>query len=181
MSEGIKKLENTNRQINKQINNQNNNHTKSNIKSNIKTNRIKKFDQKLYDKYDIPARDIVKKVLGDNVCDNPDIYNEDMILKIDNCRYKYLELQVCTQWTDDRYPYDAPYVYARKQKFSDDTLFLVFNRKMDVCLLFDKKSLKLKPRRLKKYSRYFVYETNWHRVMRVNIDHLDSETIKLYS
>ena len=50
-----------------------------------------KFNEKLYEKYDIPARQKIKEVLGDNICDNPDKYGEDMILLIDGCKYKYLE------------------------------------------------------------------------------------------
>ena len=78
-----------------------------------------------------------------------------MILNIPECKYKYLELQVCTKWVTDKYPYNKPFVYARKNLFSDDTLFLIFDKYMTTGLLFDKKSLLPKPRRLKKYSRSF--------------------------
>jgi len=142
--------------------------------------KIKKFDQKLFEKYDVPARKIVKDILGDAIDDNPDIYNEDMVIKIEKCKYKYLELQVCTQWKEDNYPYKKPFVYARKSKFSDDTLFLIFNRNMTDGLLFDRKSLLEKPRRLKRYSRFFVYEAPWHRVMRICLDNLTIETFDMY-
>src|SRR5438132_1694419 len=92
--------------------------------------KIKKFSHKLYEKYDIPARRIIKERLGEQVADNPNIYDQDMILNMPNCKYKYLELQVCTKWTGDKYPYDKPFVYARKKLFSDDTLFLILNRHM---------------------------------------------------
>ena len=162
------------------VNNVNNANNKNNYK-NLFIGKVKKFDQKLYDKYDIPARKKIQEILGENVADNPDIYNEDMILNIPNCRYKYLELQVCAQWIDDKYPYSKPYVYARKSKFSDDTLFLIFNKRMTEGLLFSRPSLIEKPRRLKKYSRHFVYEAPWHRVMRINLDALTCETFELYS
>ena len=142
--------------------------------------KIKKFDQKLYEKYDIPARTKIKEKLLEFVEDNPDIYKEDMLLKIPECKYKYLELQVCVKWINEKYPYDKPFVYARKKLFSEDTLFLIFNKNMTTGLLFDKKSLLDKPRRLKKYSRHFVFEAPWHRILTVNIDDLDTETIKLY-
>jgi hypothetical protein len=142
--------------------------------------KIKKFSQDLYDKYDIPARNKMKNLLGDFVSDNPDIYGEDMILNIPNCRYKYLELQVCTKWVGDRYPYEKPYVYARKSKFSDDTLFLILDLHMTCGLLFNKKSLLENPRRLKKYSRYFVYDIPWHRIMNVDLGTFDCETIQVY-
>jgi hypothetical protein len=142
--------------------------------------KVKKFDEELYTKYDIPARDLMKKIFGDKIADNPDIYGEDLLLNDKECKYKFLELQVCVNWVGDKYPYDYPFVYERKSKFSDDTLYLVLDRHMTQGLLFDKKSLKKTPRRLKRYSRYFVYEVHWNRVMTVYMDNFDIETVKLY-
>lgn len=142
--------------------------------------KIKKFSPLLYEKYDIPARNKVKSKLLEYVEDNPNIYEQDMILKIPECRYKYLELQVCIKWVGDKYPYDKPFVYARKKLFSEDTLFLIFDRHMTLGLLFDKKSLLDEPRRLKKYSRSFVFEVPWNRILSINIDNLDIDTIKMY-
>jgi hypothetical protein len=141
--------------------------------------KIKKFSNLLYEKYDIPARRKVKEKLNDYVKDNPNIYDEDMILDIPGCKYKYLELQVCTKWLD-KYPYDKPFVYARKKLFSDKTLFLILDKHMTQGLLFDQKSLLANPRRLKKYSRIFIFEVPWHRVMTLNLECLDCETIKMY-
>ena len=156
-------------------------HTESNLKSKKQVvGKIKKFSQKLYNKYDIPARNIVKELLTIYVKDNPNIYEQDMILNIPDSKYKYLELQVCTHWVNEKYPYKLPFVYARKQLFSDDTLFLIFNKHMTSGLLFDRKSLLSVPRRLKKYSRTYVYEAPWHRVFPVNFDNFDIETIQLY-
>jgi hypothetical protein len=152
---------------------------KSEIKKVI-IGKIKKFDQRLYDRYDTPARKIMYERLGEHVKDNPNIYGEDMLLDIPGCKYKYLELQVCVKWTEERYPYYRPFVYARKKLFSDDTLFLVLNKEMTDGLLFDKNSLYDEPRRVKKYSRSFVYEVPWHRVLRVNMEEFGIETIKLY-
>jgi len=142
--------------------------------------RIKKFSQRLYEKYDVPARKIMKEKLGDHVKDNPNIYEEDMLLDIPDCKYKFLELQVCTSWLDGKYPHEQPFVYARKKLFSDLTLFLVLNKTMTRGLLFNKESLLDTPRRIKKYSRSFVYEVPWYRVMEICINALDIETIKLY-
>lgn len=142
--------------------------------------KIKKFDQKLYDKYDVPARNKVKEKLKDYVVDNENIYEQDMILNIPDCKYKYLELQACTKWIGDKYPYTKPFVYARKKLFSTDTLFLIVDKKMTKGLLFDQKSLEIKPRRLKKYSRYFVYEIPWHRILQIDLEDLDIELIKMY-
>lgn len=143
--------------------------------------KIKKFDQSLCDKYDIPAREIVKKRLGEeNICDNPDIYAEDMIITNESCKYKFLELQVCVSWTGEKYPYNLPFIYERKFSFSDKTLFLVLNRYMTRGLIFNRASVIDKPRRLKKYSRYFVYEVPWHRVLPIQIDTFDMETLEIY-
>lgn len=143
--------------------------------------KVKKFSPELYEKYDIPARNKIKEKLKDYVQDNPNIYEEDMILNIPGCKYKFLELQVCVGWLDDKYPYDKPFVYARKNLFSEDTLFLIFDKNMKRGILFDKKSLEIVPRRLKKYSRFFVFEAPWHRTMTINLDDLDTEMISLYN
>lgn len=142
--------------------------------------KIKKFSSALYEKYDIPARNKIKEKLSGYVQDNPDIYEQDMILNIPQCKYKYLELQVCTNWVGEKYPYEKPFVYARKNLFSEDTLFLIFDKHMTTGLLFDKESLLSKPRRLKKYSRTFVFEAPWHRVLSINLDELDTDIIKMY-
>lgn len=142
--------------------------------------KIKKFDQKLYDKYDIPARIKLKQLLPGYVFDNDDIYGEDMKLNIPGCKYKFLELQVCVKWISDKFPYERPFVYSRKAGFSDDTLFLILDKHMTCGLIFDKKSIYEKPRRLKKYSRYFVYEVPWNRVLPVNFDDFDFNTVCLY-
>jgi hypothetical protein len=143
--------------------------------------KIKKFNKKLYEKYDIPARNIMKDKLKDLIEDNPDIYGVDMILKIPDCKYKYLELQVCTNWINDKYPYQNPFIYARKYNFDEKTLYLILDRHMTQGLLFNKKSIIDKPKRLKKYSRYFIYEIPWHRILNIYMDNFDCETIKLYN
>jgi len=143
--------------------------------------KIKKFDEKLYNKYDLPAREIVKQKLGEYVDDNPDIYAEDMILKIPDCKYNFLELQVCTTWINQNYPYSKPYVFERKKKFCETTLFMIFSRDMTRVLIFDQKSLCDKPRRLKKYSREYVYEVPNNKILQFITDDMTCETIKLYN
>ena len=140
----------------------------------------KKFDQELYEKYDIPARKIIKEKLGDNVDDNPDIYAEDMIIKDPKCKYKFIELQVCTSWVGTEYPFQQPYVYERKGNFSKKTLFIIFNRYMNKGLLFDKDSLSKEPCRIKKYSRTLVHTIPWYRVIKFTVDDLNMETIYMY-
>ncbi|ARF08853.1 hypothetical protein Catovirus_1_903 [Catovirus CTV1] len=142
--------------------------------------KIKKFDQKLYDKYDIPAREIMKKILGNNIRDNPDIYAEDMILELPECKYKFVELQVCAKWINDKYPHEYPFVYERKGHFSDDTLYIIFSKNMTRGLIFDKKSLNKEPKRIQKYSRTFVYDVAWRYVMPFITEFLDADVIKSY-
>ena len=139
-----------------------------------------KFNEKLYEKYDIHARQKIKEVLGDNICDNPDKYGEDMILLIDGCKYKYLELQVCADWTGDKYPFPYPYIYERKIKFSNESLFLVFNRNMNKGFIFSRKAITGKPKRIQKYSREFIYEIQWNKVLPVYMDNFSAETILMY-
>ena len=142
---------------------------------------IKKFDQKLCNKYDLPARNIVKKQLGEeNIIDNPDIYAEDMIICNPECKYKYLELQVCVAWKEDKFPYSNPFVYERKAHFSSDTLFLIFNKWMTKGLIFSRNALYKKPRRLKKYSRNFVYEVPWNKVLPICLCSLDMDVLNIY-
>lgn len=142
--------------------------------------KIKKFDSKLYDKYDQPARKIMKEKLGDCIIDNPDIYAEDMIINIPDCDYKYVELQVCANWIGKDYPYKNPFVYERKGHFSDKTLFIIFNRDMTKGLMFNKKSLEKTPRRLEKYSRLFVYDVPWRCVVTFETEFLDKDFFVIF-
>lgn len=142
--------------------------------------KIKKFDEKLYNKYDIPARELMHKKIGEYVKDNPDIYAQDMILEDEKCKYKYLELQVCATWTDNKYPHVVPYVYERKGHFSDDTLFIIFDKNFTKGLLFSKKSLNNEPKRIKKYSRTYIYDVPWHKVLPFEMETFDIEIIRVY-
>jgi len=149
-------------------------------KSNKLQGKHHAFDQSLFEKYDIPARDKIKNVLGDFVRDNPDIYKQDLIITDENYKYKYLELQVCCNWIDE-YPYEQVYIFERKNCYDENTIFLTLNKNMTKGFIFDATSFKnTKPRRLKKYSREFVYNVPWHRVMPICIDKLTPENFKLY-
>lgn len=149
-----------------------------NMKNFIPKGKIRKFNEELYKKYDIPAREKIKQVLSEYIADNPDKYGADMLIKSDKCKYKYLELQVCTQWTENKYPHDNIFIWERKGKYNDDTLFLTFNKDLTMGYIFDTSKLdKNKPRRLKKYSREFVYDIPWNQVMLVYMKHLTSDDI----
>lgn len=139
----------------------------------------KRFNPKLFEKYDVPARKIIKKALGNAVSDNPDIYQQDLIIN-SKCRFKYLEIQVCTQWISPKYPYDTVCLYARKMRYGDDTLFLTLNKFFTRGLMFHSRTVdRTKPRRLKKYSREYVYDVPWNCVIEVYPENLDELTLEL--
>jgi len=145
------------------------------------TGKHSRFDKKLCDKYDIPARNKIKEIMGNLVTDNPDIYMQDLIINIPECKYKFLELQVCTQWINKEFPYPNLYVYERKKKYDDNTLYLTMDRYLTKGYLFDYNSFcDTKPVRLKKYSREFVYHIPWYKASLVYIDHIDKETFEFY-
>ena len=142
--------------------------------------KIKKFDENLYNKYDIPARDILKSKLGDKIKDNPDIYAEDMIIDDIDCKYKFLEIQACADWIGEKYPHNKPFVFERKGHFDDKTLFILFDKHLTKALLFAKTSLEKIPVRTKKYSRYYKYEVPWNKVITVHMENFSIEDVYLF-
>ena len=142
--------------------------------------KIKKFDEKLYNKYDIPAREILKNKLGDKIKDNPDIYAEDMIIDDIDCKYKFLEIQACADWIGEKYPHNKPFVFERKGHFDDKTLFILFDKHLTKALLFAKTSLETIPVRTKKYSRYYKYEVPWNKVITVHMENFSIEDVYLF-
>lgn len=144
----------------------------------------RRFSPYLHEKYDTKARNKLKQVLGDFITDNPDIYKQDFLINSDTCRYKYLEVQVCSQWIGSRYPWKTLWIFARKSVYLDDsnsTLFITLNNNLTKGFLFDVDSIKnVKPRRMQKYSREYVYDIPWHRVMTVHLNHFDKETVEMY-
>jgi len=139
------------------------------------------FNQEMFNKYDIPARKIVKEKLGEFVIDNPDEFKQDLVITDENCKYKYIEIQVCINWINDKYPYDKVYLHERKSCYGEDTLFITLNKDMTRAQIFSSKGLgDMNLRRIKKYSREYVYDIPWHRVLPVLIDELDTSVINLY-
>lgn len=142
--------------------------------------KIKVFNKDLHDKFDKKARDIIKNKLGDSVSDNPNIYGEDMLFNDKSLPCKYIELQVYGNWKEKQFPSNLPYVYERKMKFSDSTLFVCFNASYDRVIMFSRKSIHPKKYKLEKYSREFVNYVPWSKVLNIEIDELHVETIKKY-
>lgn len=142
--------------------------------------KSRKFDQELFDKFDPKARSIVKEKLGDLVCDNEDMYGEDLVFKCKELPYKYIEVQVYGSW-DGEFPYKYPFVYSRKMRFSENTLFVSFNKNFTEAIIFSKKVISTIPKRLKKYDREFVNYVPWYKSVRLNVNDLTLNNIKLYA
>ncbi len=142
----------------------------------------KRFDEQLYNKYDLPARIAIKQALGDDyVKDNPDKFGQDLIIMSKTARFQFLELQVCCKWTESKYPYDTVFVYARKAFYDDDTLFITLSKDLTEGYIFDAASFKkMKPRRVKKYSREFVYDVPWHNALHFYTELLDKDILESY-
>lgn len=119
--------------------------------------KYKKFDQELCDKYDKPARELVKQKLGEFVEDNPNIYEQDMILH--HKKYKFLELQVCGSWINKQYSEKTIKIFIRKARYGLDTAFITFSKDLDWGYIYDRASFQnCKPKRVAKYSKIYVFE-----------------------
>lgn len=142
--------------------------------------KIKVFDQELSDRYDKRSRIIVKSKLGPAVTNNPDKYAEDMIVVTKRIPYGYIELQVYGKWTEDVFPYDSPFVYERKLKFCETTLFICFNASYDKLVMFSRTAIHPKRYRVKKYSREFIHYVPWSKAITLDTDKLSIEYIRQY-
>ncbi len=142
--------------------------------------KIKKFDKKLFDKYDTPAREIIKNKFGDSIIDNSDIYGEDMIFVNKDIKYKFLEIQVCAEWINNKYPHELPFVFERKGHFADETLFILFDKNFIRGMIFGKQQLEKTPVRTKKYSRHYKYNVQLHKVSYFMTDDLCIDDIYIY-
>lgn len=141
---------------------------------------VKKFDEKLHTKYDIEARNILKNILGNEIKDNPDIYGEDMIFTREKFPFKYLEVQVLSKWDDKFFPYDYPFVYARKMRFSTETLFITFNKLLSEAIIFSRKNISNIPSKLKKYDREYVNYVPWNKALKLKSHELTIQLILSY-
>ena len=142
--------------------------------------KVAKFNQKLFDKYDVEGRKILKNILTDSIDDNPDIYGEDMIFNIKPFPYKYLEVQAYANWDTEKFPYKFPFVYARKMRFSKKTLFVAFNRHFSEIIIFGRKSICETPSRLKKYDRELINYVPWGNTLRLKTCDLTINMIREY-
>jgi len=136
----------------------------------------KLFDEQLFNQYDKPPRRKLKEILGNFVSDNPNIYKQDLIINSKTCKYKFIEFQVCTQWTD-KYPYKFLYIYERKKKYGEDTLFITFNKKFTKVYLFDVNGIE-NFRNLDKYPSVWVYTIPLYKAKYVKLLDLNKQIIK---
>jgi hypothetical protein len=145
------------------------------------TGKSKKFNADLHQKFDIEARDILKHILCDYVRDNENEFGEDLIFDCKELPYKYIEVQVCGTWTTENYPYDKPFVYARKMRFSKKTLFITFSKDYTRFIMFSRKVIDSTPSRLKKYAREVVHFVPWNNSMKTTTSRLTLNLIKSYA
>lgn len=142
--------------------------------------KVKVFDKKLSDKFDVRARQIIRDLLGKGVMDNPKTYGEDILVLTDQIPYGYIELQVYGKWIDDKFPYPMPYIYERKMKFNPNTLFVCFNAEFSKVVIFSKSCIDKKKHRVEKYSREFIHYIPWHKTMTINVNNLTYDRILSY-
>ncbi len=143
--------------------------------------KIKRFDPNLHSKYDVKARDIIKNIFPKYAFDNDNLYGEDLIFKYDKIPYKYIEVQVCSTWETSKFPYQYPFVYARKMRFNESTLFITFNKFYTEIIMFGKRSLNESPSRLQKYDREMVYYVPWRLALKTTTDNLTIRNIMAYA
>lgn len=142
--------------------------------------KLKKFNQTLSNKYDKKARDVIKVCLEDGVIDNPSIYGEDMLVITNRIPYGYIELQVYGTWID-KFPYSAPFVFERKMRFDNNTLFVCFNARFDQALIFSKNCISNQKVRSETYSDEYIHFVPWRNVIIVKVEKLNLGLILNYS
>lgn len=149
-------------------------------KSKALEGEIKVFDQNLFDRYDKTSRVIIKKKLEGFVMDNPDIYGEDIIVTSDDIPYEYIELQVYGKWNSQNYPYFTPFVFERKMRLAESTLFICFSADYKRIVMFSKKVLTKKKYKIKNYPQELIHYVTVGRAVFLNTEDLNVDVIKKY-
>ena len=75
-----------------------------------------------------------------NASDNTNPFEQDFVINTSS-KYKYLEIQVCTKWGNNKFPYEYIYIFERKLKYRQNTLFLTLNKTLTMGYIFDIKHL----------------------------------------
>lgn len=94
----------------------------------------KRFDKKLFDKTDKPAKEAIKRLFkgfkGWSVKDNENRYGVDLLVFKDGVHVCNIETEMKLVWKGDDFPYDSLHIPERKKRYKDlevPTLFVVFN------------------------------------------------------
>ncbi len=108
--------------------------------------KTKRFSESLHSKFDAKAREkakaFIEREYGFEVVDNPDPYGPDL-MAYDGERFAgYVECEVKDVWKGRRFPFQTIQFPKRKSKFlTDAILFVMFNSKMNRCLIVDGRDL----------------------------------------
>lgn len=141
----------------------------------INGKKIKIFDQNMKEYYEKIPRKLLKKCLGSNIIDNENIFGEDMIVLNDRLRIDFIEIQVYGKWKNE-FPYDKPFIFERKLKLDDNTLFICFNYDYTKIIMFEKNDLSEK-------TKHPTYDENiinveWKDVYELNSDELNMQFLE---
>lgn len=140
--------------------------------------------ENLCERIDKKSRTIVKQKLGDAVKDNPDKSGEDMIVVSKKIPYSHIDLQVYGKWTEDKFPYEFPFIYNKKMEFSNKTLFICFNATYDKLIMFSKSVVSLEGQKEKKGNTkkliHFVPMVPLSNTMIITTNNLNIDIIRNY-
>lgn len=103
----------------------------------MKKQKGKNFDQKLFNKFDRPAKEQAIEFLAYyeyEAIENPDCYGPDLIVFKNGDLIGYAECEVRTVWKNKEFPFESLSLPFRKKKFLTQAsaeeikiIFLVFN------------------------------------------------------
>lgn len=102
----------------------------------------KKFDKKLFDKYDDDGRRVVKDFVskmnkGYEARDNEDKYGADLIVYQHGKKVAYAEVEVRPAWKGPKFPFeDLNIPYRKKKLFHNDVKTVFFSINSDLTHMF---------------------------------------------
>jgi hypothetical protein len=139
--------------------------------------KIKVFDQKMKDYYENIPRKIIKECLGSYVIDNQNIYKEDMIILNDYLKIKFIEIQVFGKWKN-LFPYEKPFIFSRKLKLDENTLFICFNSDYTKIIMFEKNDLSHKTTH--PIYNEDIINVEWKDIYELSIEELNMQFLEQY-
>jgi len=138
------------------------------------------FSKEMHQKWDIPARKVILEKLGDFVKENPEETMQDFIINDKEFIFDYLEVQVKVNWDCPSYPDKVFRLHPRKLRYGNNTLFITFNNTMSEGYVFNFIGLDLTPHRIKKYSRKWVVDIPWNRLIKFRTSELSPRLLKSF-